>query len=78
MTVIGCFRSYGAPTMLGDFMITTAGQQSGLRKKIRRLRPTMAIGWTGSEFAADTATVALDSALCPRQPVTRSIVLSGR
>src|SRR4051812_40561181 len=51
--------------MLGDFMITTAGQQSALRKKIRRLRPTMAIGWTGSEFAADTATIALHDALSP-------------
>lgn len=41
--------------LLGDFLITQQDGQTSLRKKIRRIGPNIAIGWTGNLFAAETA-----------------------
>ncbi|QEC49652.1 hypothetical protein FSW04_20110 [Baekduia soli] len=66
MTVVGCFFAHGQPAMLGDFLLTGDGRDAGVRKKITRLSPTVAVGWTGSMHAADRAVDGLRAALPAR------------
>jgi hypothetical protein len=53
MTLIGAFKAYGIPILIGDFLISSRGQRAGSRKKVERLRPNLVIGWTGHLLAAE-------------------------
>jgi hypothetical protein len=52
MTLVAAYRTFGVPVLVGDFLITASRERVGLKKKIHRLRPNLAVGWTGSETAA--------------------------
>jgi len=48
MTLVATSRSAGVPILLGDFLISQGATRRRGRKKITRLRNTLAIGWTGT------------------------------
>jgi hypothetical protein len=52
MTLIAGFQHEGIPLLLGDFLLTSDGQRSGLRKKINLISPNFVIAWTGHLLAA--------------------------
>jgi hypothetical protein len=53
MTLVTAFKSTGVPTMIGDFLISSATSRGRGRKKIARLRPNLAVGWTGRLLQAE-------------------------
>ncbi|MGN6188516.1 MAG: hypothetical protein ACTHOE_06425 [Conexibacter sp.] len=53
MTLVTALKSTGVPTMIGDFLITDSVSQVRGRKKISRLRPNLAVGWTGRLVQAE-------------------------
>jgi ATP-dependent protease HslVU (ClpYQ) peptidase subunit len=54
MTLVATSRSGGVPLIVGDFMITRGSDRRRARKKIARIRPNLAVGWTGSLVEAIT------------------------
>ncbi|HEV7774156.1 MAG TPA: hypothetical protein VGO48_12820 [Conexibacter sp.] len=47
MTLVAAFRVSGVPGLIGDFLITTGEDRERGSKKIERIRPNLAVGWTG-------------------------------
>lgn len=68
MTLVAAFEVYHTPVMLGDLMITN-GAEPTTRKKIVRLRPNLAVGWSDRLIAARVMLKELDE----RLPRTASI-----
>ena len=54
VTLIAAFREEQTPILLGDFLVTSNGDEAGTRKKICRISPNLAVGWAGSLIAATT------------------------
>ncbi len=63
MTLIAGFRSFGTPTLIGDFLITTGDAVAGLRKKVLIVADNFALAWTGHLLAADSVVKSLQSYL---------------
>jgi hypothetical protein len=61
MTLIAGFRAYGVPMLLGDFLLTSERREAGLRKKVRRLRPSCVVAWTGALFVAERVLLHMDT-----------------
>jgi hypothetical protein len=59
MTLIAAYRENDRPILLGDFLITAHGARSGTRKKICRISPNLAVGWTGHLLATNQVMGAL-------------------
>jgi hypothetical protein len=51
MTLVAAYRERDVPVLIGDLLIT-GGEPGEARKKIHRLRPTLAVGYAGSLVAA--------------------------
>ena len=68
MTLIAGFREQGVPILVGDFLITADGKESGTKKKICRITEKFAIGWTGSLVAAQFVVSRLREVLYGRRP----------
>ena len=60
MTLIAGFHSYGTPVLIGDFLLSTAGTPSGVRKKILRIADNFVLGWTGALVAAQSVITSLE------------------
>jgi hypothetical protein len=52
MTLVAAYRELGTPVIVGDFLLSDETPETGLTKKIHRLQPNLAVGWTGSFVAA--------------------------
>lgn len=63
MTLIAGFRSYDAPVLIGDSLLTHNGIVSGLRKKVIIVTSNFALAWTGNSIAADSVVKSLQSSL---------------
>lgn len=63
MTLIAGFHSYGTRVLVGDFLITSGGEVSGLRKKILLVADNFALAWTGHLVAADLVVKSLQADL---------------
>lgn len=68
MTLVAALQAHGVPILMGDLMITGTGRSS-TRRKIMRLRPNFAIGWSGALIAATTLLRDLDEQLPPNVTV---------
>lgn len=56
MTFIAAFRFHGAPTLVGDFMLSwDDGNYAGLSKKVDIISDNFALAWTGSTKYASLA-----------------------
>lgn len=51
MTLVAAYRPEGIPVLIGDFLVTGGGQTSS-KKKIYKVSPNLAVGWSGSMFVA--------------------------
>jgi hypothetical protein len=51
MTLVAAYRPEGIPVLIGDFLITGGGQES-TKKKIYKVSPNFAVGWSGPAFVA--------------------------
>lgn len=51
MTLVAAYRPEGIPVLIGDFLITGTGLES-TRKKIYKVGPNFAVGWSGPVFVA--------------------------
>jgi hypothetical protein len=47
LTLVAAYRSETVPILIGDFLITSEGGEDKYLKKIHRIGPNFAIGWTG-------------------------------
>ena len=63
MTLIAGFHSFGTPVLVGDFLITSGGEVSGLRKKILLVAHNFALAWTGDLVAANLVVKSLQADL---------------
>lgn len=61
MTLVAAYRPEGIPVLIGDFLITGGGQES-TKKKIYKVSPNFAVGWSGPAFVAAPILRALFSA----------------
>ena len=59
MTLIGGFRAYSLPMLIGDFALSVQGERSGLRKKVHKLASNCSIAWTGHLVAAEKVVLSL-------------------
>lgn len=62
MTLVAALEIHGTPVMLGDLMVTR-GKEQATRKKMVRLRPNLAIGWSDTLIAARVMLRELDEQL---------------
>src|SRR6185295_2210910 len=53
MTLVAAYRPEGVPILIGDFLITGEAHES-TRKKIYKIGPNFAVGWSGTAFVAAT------------------------
>jgi hypothetical protein len=53
MTLVAAYPASGIPILLGDFMISKGAERSRGSKKISRLRPNLAVGWSGTQLRAE-------------------------
>lgn len=53
MTLVAALRSFGAPALVGDMLLTSHGRQSGARSKLVKVADNVAVAWTGHLLAAE-------------------------
>jgi hypothetical protein len=63
VTLIAGFHAFGTPVLIGDFLITSGAERSGLRKKILLIADNFALAWTGHLIAANSVVESLQSSL---------------
>jgi hypothetical protein len=66
MTLVAAYRAAGIPVLLGDFYMSGEKDLHRGRKKICRVRPNLAIGWTGKLLQADELLVQMFENLADR------------
>ena len=71
MTLIGAFKAYGTPFLIGDFVLSVQGQRAGVRKKVHRLGPNCGAAWTGHLIAALPVFRALHQRFDGQTPVSK-------
>lgn len=69
MTLVAAFRVSGVPGLIGDFLISNRENHGRGSKKIERLRPNLAVGWTGQLLQAKAvlSDMYADLSRCPTQ-----------
>jgi hypothetical protein len=68
MTLVAAYREYSVPILLGDLLISIGQAPSQSGKKVHRIAPTLAVGWTGVQIAAARALADLRDRFSQERP----------